>query len=57
LAKIERFEEIKAWQLAKNLVVEIYRRTDDGRFQKDLGLREQVRRAAVSMMSNIARGI
>jgi len=56
MAKIERFEQIKAWQLAKDLVIEIYRSTDYGGFHGDLGLRDQVRRAAVSVMSNIAEG-
>ena len=56
MAKIERFEEVKAWQIAKDLVMEIYRNTDHGRFHGDMGLRDQVRRAAVSVMSNIAEG-
>lgn len=55
MAKIERFEDIKAWQKARELVNEIYSVTNDGRFAKDFGLREQIRRAAVSML-NIAEG-
>jgi four helix bundle protein len=56
LAKIERFEEIKAWQLAKDLVTTVYRSSENGRFAKDYSLRDQIRRAAVSVMSNIAEG-
>jgi len=56
MAKIERFEDIKAWQKARELVNEIYSVTNDGRFAKDFGLREQIRRAAVSIMLNIAEG-
>jgi four helix bundle protein len=54
LATIERFEDIKAWQAARDLVSAIYRVTAQGQFAKDFGLRDQVRRASVSVMSNIA---
>lgn len=56
MAKIERFEEIKAWQLAKDLVTTVYRSSENGRFAQDYSLRDQIRRAAVSVMSNIAEG-
>jgi len=56
LATIERFEDIKAWQAAKDLVSAIYRVTAQGQFAKDFGLRDQIRRASVSVMSNIAEG-
>ena len=56
MAKIERFEEIKAWQLAKDLVITVYHSSANGRFAKDHSLRDQIRRAAVSVMSNIAEG-
>jgi four helix bundle protein len=56
LATIERFEDIKAWQAARDLVSAIYRVTAQGQFAKDFGLRDQVRRASVSVMSNIAEG-
>ena len=54
--KIQRFEEIKGWQLARQLTKEIYRISDLGDFGRDFGLRDQIRRAAVSVMSNIAEG-
>ena len=55
-AKIERFEEIDAWQKARELTKSIYKITSDGNFSRDYGLRDQIRRAAVSIMSNIAEG-
>jgi len=56
MAKIERFEEIEAWQDARLLVKGIYEVTDGGRFARDFGLRDQIRRASISTMSNIAEG-
>jgi four helix bundle protein len=56
LAKIERFEEIKAWQMAKELVAVVNRMSRNGEFGKDFGLRDQIRKASVSVMSNIAEG-
>lgn len=56
MPKIERFEEIKAWQLARELVTAVYRASSQGKFATDFGLRDQIRRAAVSVISNIAEG-
>ena len=56
MASIEKFEEIEAWQKARELTQEIYRVTNQGAFAKDFGLRDQIRRASVSIMSNIAEG-
>jgi four helix bundle protein len=56
MATIERFEDIQAWQKARELVHEIYQTCTAGRLSKDFGLRDQLCRAAVSTMSNIAEG-
>lgn len=54
--KITKFEDIKAWQIARELVNVVYHLTTKGKFQKDYGLKEQTQRAAVSTMANIAEG-
>jgi four helix bundle protein len=53
---IHRFEDIVAWQKARELARMIYQVTQDGPFAKDWGLRDQIRRATVSILSNIAEG-
>ena len=53
---IKRFEDILAWQEARKLVREIYEITRGGAFAKDFGLRDQIQRASVSVMTNIAEG-
>jgi len=50
------FKDLKVWQQSKDLVVDIYRLTDKGLFNKDFGLRDQMRRSSVSIPSNIAEG-
>jgi four helix bundle protein len=56
MATFTTFEEIGAWQKARQLTKELYRLTSTGPFAKDYDLRNQIRRAAVSIMSNIAEG-
>jgi four helix bundle protein len=56
MGKILRFEEIEAWKKARVLTREIYQVTATGDFARDFGLRDQIRRASVSSMSNIAEG-
>lgn len=56
MAKIQRFEDIEAWGKARKLAGEIYRNTCSGQFSKDFGLKDQIRRSAVSVMANIAEG-
>ena len=56
MATITRFEDIDAWQTARHLTNVIYELTDQGAFVRDYGLKDQIRRAAVSVMSNIAEG-
>jgi four helix bundle protein len=50
------YQDLKVWQRAKDLAVFIYKLTSKGAFAKDWGLRDQLRRAAVSIPSNIAEG-
>jgi len=54
--KIEKFEDLLAWQKAWELTREVYRITREGAFARDYGLSGQIQRAAVSIMSNIAEG-
>ena len=56
MARIERFEDIKAWQKGRELCKLMYDCSNAAQFSHDYGLRDQVRRAAVSVMSNIAEG-
>lgn len=53
---ITRFEEIRAWKTARSLTRQIYAVSNQGAFARDYGLRDQLRRSAVSIMSNIAEG-
>jgi four helix bundle protein len=50
------FKDLKVWSEGKQLAVDIYRFTGTTAFSKDFGLRDQMRRAAVSVPSNIAEG-
>ena len=52
----KRFEDLEVWQRAKELTSLIYRLSSSGAFARDFGLRDQMRRASVSVMSNIAEG-
>ena len=56
MSLIKHFEEIHAWQEARILVQQGYALTQSGSFSKDYGLRDQIQRAAVSVMTNIAEG-
>jgi four helix bundle protein len=56
MATIRQFEDIQAWQEARQLTKAIYRVTDSSSFNKDYVLRRQIRRAAISIMSNVAEG-
>ena len=53
---IKNFEELEIWKDSRALTRGIYQLTRDPKFSKDFGLRDQIRRASVSMMSNIAEG-
>ena len=53
---VSRFEELIAWQKARVLTREVYQATEQGVFARDFGLKDQIRRASVSIMSNLAEG-
>ena len=54
--KIERFEDIESWQLARKLTAIIYGLTKQSEFSRDFGLKDQIQRASGSVMHNIAEG-
>ncbi|MFI5174500.1 MAG: four helix bundle protein [Terriglobia bacterium] len=56
MARIVRFEDIEAWKRARELAKDTYRITSNARFGRDFPLRDQMRRASVSILSNIAEG-
>ncbi len=56
MSTFRRLQEIDAWRKARELVQGIYAATGKGQFAKDFALRDQIRRAAISIMSNIAEG-
>jgi four helix bundle protein len=56
MSTIKRFEDLEAWKIAREVTKEIYRASKNDLFIRDYGLRDQICRAAVSTMSNIAEG-
>jgi len=52
----KKFEDIKAWQKARMMTCRVYGITAEGVFSSDYSLRDQIRRASVSIMANIAEG-
>jgi four helix bundle protein len=56
MPEIRRFEDLEAWKLARELTNRIYSLTREGAVVRDFGFIDQIRRAAVSVMSNIAEG-
>jgi four helix bundle protein len=56
MGKIQKFEDILAWQKARELTREVYAHSKTGAFAKDFGLRDQIQRASVSIMGNVAEG-
>jgi four helix bundle protein len=56
MAKIMKFEDIEAWEKARGIVKKVYAACSQGGFSRDFNLRDQIQRAAVSIMSNIAEG-
>ncbi len=47
MSRIEIFEDIEAWQKARELTKQIYALSNDGLFARDFGLRDQIRRASI----------
>ena len=56
MAKIEKFEDIESWKLAREVANLVYKISSDGNFSRDFALCNQIRRASVSILSNIAEG-
>jgi four helix bundle protein len=56
VATFKKFEEIQAWQKARLVTSIVYELTFEGSFARDFGLRDQIRRASISIMANIAEG-
>jgi four helix bundle protein len=54
--KITRFEDIEAWEISRNLCCLVYDVVKKERFSRDFGLKEQICKASVSIMANIAEG-
>jgi four helix bundle protein len=56
MTTIKNFEELIAWQKARELAGNVYKLTRQDKFSRDFGLRDQIQRAASSVMHNIAEG-
>ncbi len=56
MTTVKRFEDLRVWQSARDLVKCVYEVSGQNEFGRDFGLKDQIRRAAVSVMSNIAEG-
>ena len=56
MATIYRFEDLDAWKIARELTRDVYQITRADEFSRDFGLKNQIRKASVSVMSNIAEG-
>ena len=56
MTSIKKFEDIETWKLARNLTNRVYEISKWGDFSRDFALRDQIRRAVISVMSNIAEG-
>lgn len=56
MATAKRFEDLEIWQMSRKLVNEVYEVTNKQDFAKDYGLKDQIRRASVSVMNNISEG-
>ena len=56
MESVERFEDLEVWQKARDIVNAVYQASSPAAFSKDYALRDQIRRAVISVPSNIAEG-
>lgn len=56
MVRIEKFEDVRSWKKSRELTKLIYDITSEGQFSRDFGLKDQLRKASVSILSNIAEG-
>ena len=56
MAAFKKIEDIQVWQKARGITKMVYELTSQGSFERDFGLRDQARRACVSIMANVAEG-
>src|SRR5438067_13123768 len=56
MGTIRRFEDLEAWKLAREVTKDVYRMTKNEPFVRDFGLKDQICRSSVSIMSNVAEG-
>lgn len=56
MASIYKFEDLECWSIARSICREVYDISRSGPFASDFALKDQMRRAAISIMSNIAEG-
>ena len=56
MAKIKQFEDLEIWKEATDIAIEVYLMSDKGKLKNDFGMKDQLRRAAMSISDNIAEG-
>ena len=56
MSKVTRFEDLRCWMAARELVRLVYSLSESGKLSKDFGTKDQIKRAALSVMNNIAEG-
>ncbi|MEK6279063.1 MAG: four helix bundle protein [Acidobacteriota bacterium] len=56
ILKIKKFEDLESWKKARKLTNTVYEATATGSFSRDFGLKDQIRRASISILSNLAEG-
>ena len=56
MSKIQKFEDLLCWQAARKLVKDVYVMSNEGKLATDYSMKDQLRRAALSVMNNIAEG-